>query len=127
MQSKGFRGESISQLVHILKSYAANEEHASNQPSTSLLNLNINQTQTASINQQISNQVLLNIEYSNLSPGDKNKAKELLNEINDEVSKPETNWQKVTDLLKKGLDFGLKVGLPLAEFVSKYYQAKVTP
>lgn len=83
-QYRGFKNISKPVLINILKSYAAQEEVDVTKPS-SLLNLSINQTQTTSVQQHISHQVHLNIEYSDLNPIDKEKAKELLNEIEDEV------------------------------------------
>jgi len=48
----------------------------------------------------------------------------LLTEIETELKESKTNWDKVKDLLKKSFDFGLKVGLPIAQLVGTYYQAK---
>lgn len=121
-QKDGFKGSNIKILTDILRGYASQEEERIVENKG--LHLQINQTQTTNIHQQISFQVQLIIEYSDLSEDAKQEAKELLSQIEKEVKSPKVNWQKVSDLLKKGFDYGLKIALPLAELAAKYYQAK---
>lgn len=123
-QYRGFRGSKIENLVMLLKGFAAQEDENETFPKSSGFNLNINQYQYTNIHQQISQQIQLNIEYSGLGKQEREEVKALLSEIETELKEPKTNWDKVKELLKKGFDYGLKVGLPLAQLVGTYYQAK---
>lgn len=86
--------------------------------------VHVNQTQMTSVINDISLQVLHNIEHSELLAEEKQKAIELFNEVKSEVTKPETNWVKVRELLKKSLDYGLKIAPHIIRLAEVYYKVK---
>ncbi|MFZ5645801.1 MAG: hypothetical protein ACOY46_19770 [Bacillota bacterium] len=122
-QVKGFKGGDLRTYIDILMGYASQEEDKSSE-GKGVNCLHVSQTQTTNVHQNLSLQVQLNIEYSDLPEESKQEAKNLLAQIEAEIQKPKTNWQKVSELLKNGFDYGLKIALPLAELVAKYYQVK---
>lgn len=89
-------------------------------------NIIVSQSQIASFHNEIGLQFHLNIQHSELSEREQEEAKQLYNEITTEVQKDKTNWQKVTDLLKKSFDYGLKIAPDLVKLADAYYRAKGT-
>lgn len=73
----------------------------------------------------VQNQILLNIEYSDLDTSQKANVKDIFIKIKDEVQKPITDWNKVINLLKRSLDYGgLKIAPEIVKFADAYYKAK---
>jgi hypothetical protein len=88
--------------------------------------LSVNQvvTQNQTIHNDISIQLHLSIEYAELNDEEKAEAKNLVNEISTEVQKPDTNWKRVTNMLRESFDYGLKVALDISKLVDFYLHAK---
>ncbi len=86
------------------------------------VNQSVNQTQN--VHNDISMSVRLSIEYSDLDDSVKEEAKELVREISEEVQKPTTNWERVTNLLRRSFDYGLKIAPDIVKLADTYYKAK---
>ena len=86
--------------------------------------INLNQSQITNIQNEISMQVLLNIRYSDIAEDKKKEAEALFEEVKVEVQKDVTNWNKVVGLLRKSLDYGLRIAPEIIKFADTYYKAK---
>lgn len=127
-RAKNFRNAQFNVKPKILRGYAADfsgKELGSKLP---LVNIHLSQTQTTSVTNQIFLQLLLNIglqiDNSDLSPDHKEEAKKLVDDIQHEVQKLDTNWDKVTGWLKKSLDYGLKIAPDIINLAAAYFNAK---
>lgn len=117
---------SIKQGIKILRSLQGKTSVAT----SSLIQVNVNQSQnqssTAIAQNQLSLQINLNIDNSvDLTKEQKQAAKELYTEVETEVQKDKPNWPKVTELLKKSLEYGLKVAPDIIRLAEAYYKAKL--
>jgi hypothetical protein len=105
----------------ILRSLADEIQRRHEIPSTVFT---VTQTQISTIQQEMKLQVLLNIENSDLSSADKEEAKGVYEEVEEEVQSANTNWEKVKGLLKRSIDFGLKIAPDIIKLAETYYKAK---
>lgn len=117
-EAKSFSG-TLEDKVQVLRALADKEadKHTPNTSPSLTFNQNI------SIHNEIVTQLYLNIEYA-IPEEQKEEVRQLVNDIQEEVKKPQTNWQKVTELLKRGLDYGFKIGPELVKLAEAYYKAK---
>ena len=97
--------------------------HLTIYPINVIFNQNISQTQT--IKNETILQISLNIEHSSLTPEKKKEAKQLLKKVQEELQKSQTNWNKITNLLKKSFDYDLKIAPAIVKLASAYYNAKL--
>jgi len=118
------RASSVTSKILILKGLAGKESDKVNFKRNVSTTVNVNQTQITTVHNEISLQILLNIDNSDLNNDKKNEAKELFKEINDEIQSKKPNWGKVIELLKKSLDYGLKIAPGMMKLVEIYYNAK---
>lgn len=88
------------------------------------VNQSQNQSQTVKVAIEIVNQIIQNIDKSELSDTNKEEAKKLVEQVREEVTKPQANWEKVKDLLKKSFDYGLPVASGLMKLADLYNQFK---
>lgn len=85
-----------------------------------------NSTATAIVQSQLSLQININIDNSkDLTPEQKQAAKELYKEVETEVQKSNADWNKVTGLLKRSLDYGLKIAPDIIRLAESYYKASL--
>lgn len=84
----------------------------------------VNVSQTTMIQNEITFNIFLNIDHSDLSDKEKEEAKELVEEVKEEIQKKEPNWKKVIGLLKKSFDYGLKIAPEVVKLADAYYRAK---
>ncbi len=105
--------------ISILKSLAEKEQSKYRGPLVS-----VSQVQTTNVHTDIVNQIKLFIDQT-APVNQKEEIRKLLLELNEELQAPQTNWDKVKDMLKKSLDFGMKIGPELVKLASMYYNAKI--
>ncbi|HEX3048704.1 MAG TPA: hypothetical protein VHY08_28405 [Bacillota bacterium] len=74
---------------------------------------------------EFSLRVQLAIENSKLTSAKMTEVTKLFNEVKAEIQRPSPDWNKVTGLLKKSLDFGLWIAPDIIKLAAIYYQAKV--
>lgn len=85
----------------------------------------INVSQVTSVQNIFSLQIQLNIDYSkDLTEEQKKEVKDLYKTVETEVQKEKTDWSKVTGLLKKSFDYGLKIAPDIVKLADAYYKAK---
>lgn len=124
-EDKGFRNSPFpdgkAATLRILLEKQLARSNGYNGPATFV---HVNQTQITSVANDISLQVLLNIDHSDLSMKEKQEAIDLFNDVKTEVTKPDTNWGKVKEMLKKSLDYGLKIAPDIIRLAEAYYKAK---
>lgn len=90
--------------------------------------ITVNQSQTATsvAQNQLSLQINLNIDNAvDLTNEQKQAARELYKEVETEVKKDRPNWEKVKDLLKDSLNYGLKIAPDIIRMAEAYYKAKL--
>lgn len=118
--------------VSVLQALAAKEldlEALRQAPKNSGIHISLtntqNQSSAISVHNEISLNILLQIEQSDeLSTEEKEEAKQLYEEVEEEVKKPEPNWKKVTNLLKRSFDYGLKIAPDIVKLADAYYRSK---
>lgn len=74
---------------------------------------------------EVALKVLLCIENSQLAENKKDEARRLFDDISFELQRSPADWGRITSLLKKGFDYGIKIGAELAKLAAIYYEAKV--
>ena len=74
---------------------------------------------------EVALKVMLCIENSQLADNKKDEARRLFDDISFELQQSPTDWNRVISLLKKGFDYGIKIGAELAKVAEIYYDAKV--
>jgi len=115
-EDKAFRRlDNIEGMVGVLETLAAKARECLSKgitPETQVV-VNVSQTQINEIHNQLCLYVLLNIEHSNLLPKEKKEAKNILDEVTKEIRSPQTNWEKVKQLLKKSTRLRAKNKLPI--------------
>ncbi|MGI6436372.1 MAG: hypothetical protein ACOX0F_13685 [Syntrophomonadaceae bacterium] len=122
-QARAFRRtQDLPESVSVLKALSARaQDSASKKTPTFQVSQHVNQITNVSVD--ISNQINLFIEYS-VPANKRQEVKNLFNEVKAECEKPETNWTKVTELLKKSFDYGLKIAPELVKLAAAYFNAK---
>jgi len=123
---KSYRGCKAEILPTILRHLASIEKSKASRSASVKVNIHQsqNQSQVQQIHNEIALQILLNIEHSNLIESEKESARHLVEQVTEEVQKPKTNWDKVTQLLRKSFDYGLKIAPEIVNLAASYYQAK---
>lgn len=80
----------------------------------------VSQVQNTSVHTEIVNKVMILIDQT-VPMNKKEEATKLFQELQEELQNPQTNWEKVKDVLKKGLDFGMEIGPELVKLATMYY------
>lgn len=103
--------------ISILRSLADKEQSKYRGPLVT-----VSQVQTTNVHIDIVNQIRLLIEQT-VPMNQKEEVTKLFQELQEELQNPQTNWDKVKDVLKKSLDFGMKIGPELVKLATMYYNA----
>jgi hypothetical protein len=111
----------VESLITLLTALGERELKKGSHPSGGLT---VNVTQSNTIQNEISLQIMLLIESSDLSEPEKEEAKALYQQVEDEVKRQKPNWEKVKNLLKKSIDYGLKIAPEIVKLAAAYYSAK---
>ncbi|MCR2805320.1 hypothetical protein [Paenibacillus soyae] len=90
----------------------------------SLITVNQEVKQIQSVHTELINQVHLAIEYSDLTEEEKAAAMDLVEQVKEEVQKPTTNWEKVTNLLRRSFDYGLKIAPDIVKLADAYFRSR---
>lgn len=113
--------------ISTLKMLAAKEKTKVTKNSNSNLTVinQLSQNQLVTIRNEISLQILLSIENSKeLSDDQKREVREIFEDVKSEVEKSDTDWEKVKGLLKRSIDYGLKIAPDIVKLADAYFRAK---
>lgn len=116
---------SVSKGILILKSLIGNTNPIQSQEKPPL-QINLIQSATAIAQSHLSLQINVNIDNATyLTSEQKQEAKKLYKEVETEVQKEKPDWDKVSNLLKKSFDYGLKIAPDIIRLAETYYKANL--